>query len=365
MLKKYFFALVFLLAACSYPAATAQEEFLTQLESTTPQERENPTNNLDLLQPFENNLVSGWNHILRIDELGELSIWQNTQPHEPIFTHIMSNVSMAAAHVNISAAIQRDGTLWIWGDADFMYRMFGVTDYAAPTKIAKNAVHVALADNSVLFVRSDGSLWGWADSSFSAFLPFFLENITLNTDFQPTLLISERVKYVSASYCHFMVIKEDDSLWGWGHNTEGCVGVGATPVGEDSFMYEQVLRPTFIMENVAYVLAESEGTSVITLGGELWAWGLDYLVTGTRMYSGIPVLIMEDVLITPTANNFGFTITSGGDLIAWGWGWQPAPSPTIDNPLLLAQNVLEVVGGGGFLAVRTEESLFELIRPTQ
>ncbi|MCL2015528.1 MAG: hypothetical protein FWG68_04700 [Defluviitaleaceae bacterium] len=311
-----------------------------------------------ILQPFTNTISAGWNHVLAITETGELQSWGGNSQGQ---LGLLENVAMVAAFADISAAIQQDGTLYIWGDSDTLQRFFGTIDGENLTKIAENAVHVAISEYFIVFVQNDGSLWGWADSNFTGFVesgfypPFFLQDISVNADENaPTLLIAEGVRYVSVSYSHFMVVKTDNSLWGWGLNTDGYVGVGITPVGEDSYMYEPVFQPTFIMDNVAYVLAELEGTSAITLDGELWAWGIDYLVTGTRMHSGEPVFLLADILVVSSANNFGLTITDNRRLISWGWNWDISPSPTVDNPILLMENVAEIAVGGGFIIFRLE-----------
>jgi len=235
-----------------------------------------------------------------------------------------------------------------------------------------DVIHVDMAREYTLFVKSDGSLWGWIDPNalHGFWPPFFLDDIAVEERFAPVKLIEGGVSFVSASYHHIMVIKEDNTLWGWGWFGEWTIGIDPavlrTLVSGDSRIYE----PSFVMNNVAHVLAELEHTSVITEGGELWAWGVDYLMTG-RVQGMSPAKLMDDVAMTPTANRSMMTITTNGDLFGWAWMWNSdardriehvtgiRPSaPTFENPLLIMENVAEAVTGCrfDFMIIKTNDN---------
>ena len=284
---------------------------------------------------------------------------------------VLDDVTMAVAFDNSSMAIRKDKTLWAWGDNTRGLLGDGtISSRNKPVKVMDDVVHVDMARNYTLFVKSDGSLWGWINpNALNDFWPpFFLNDIVVEDRFAPVKLINEGVTFVSASLSHIMVIKEDNTLWGWGLISDGAVGIDPEVLRTHE---DGIYEPSFIMNNVTHVLAELEHTSVITEGGELWAWGLDYLMTGTRMQSGIPVKLMDNVAMTPTANQSMMTITPNGDLISWVRMWNMderdrsefetgirLSTLTIENPLLIMENVAEAVTGSrfDFMIIKTNDN---------
>ena len=119
----------------------------------------------------------------------------------------------------------------------------------------------------------------------------------------------------------FMAIKTDGSLWGWGFNTEGSLGVGLR-----SHQKRRAYEPVRIMDNVAYVTMGGLHTLAITADGDLWTWGSNWygqIGNGTRAqdywsYVTAPTRIMGDVVAVAATNNTSAAITSSGNLYTWG-----------------------------------------------
>ena len=342
---------------------------------------------VEQLPVHKNRLAAGAGHVLFVADDYSLWAWGNNTfgqvgngTNEDQFTpvKIMDDVVFVHANANSSMVIQSDGTLWAWGDNNEGQLGDGTKqNHNEPVKITKNVVSASVADWFSVFLMSDGSLYGVVDpetrmtydpatqAHSPTWPPFFLDSITLDEPLIPVKLIEDRVRYVSASSAHIMVIKDDDTLWGWGSNIEGEVGVGPFYYTDESWGYVPIYEPSFIMANAAYVSAVGSGTSVVTKEGELWSWGRDFLLTSSQMISsGVPVRVMDNVAVIPSAAQIGLTITNCGDLLGWGWfhydpdGDSQIPAPTIDDPLKLMENVTEAVSGGGYyIAINTNGEL--------
>ena len=78
------------------------------------------------------------------------------------------NKSLIAAGDHHTVAIQKDGSLWAWGDNSRGQLGLGNhSDRDIPTRVgtARNWVAVAAGRNHSLGLKADGSLWAWGDNS--------------------------------------------------------------------------------------------------------------------------------------------------------------------------------------------------------
>ena len=128
--------------------------------------------------------------------------------------------------------IQKDGTLWAWGDNT--YGQLGLGDHTqrkSPTQVGTGWVYlaagwVAVATEWVhsLGLKADGSLWAWG---FNVCGQLGLGD---NTDrHSPTQVqVGTRWVAVAAGSYHTLGLKADGSLWAWGDNAYGQLGLGDT-----------------------------------------------------------------------------------------------------------------------------------------
>lgn len=75
--------------------------------------------------------------------------------------------------------------------------------------------------------------------------------------------IMNNVKDIAKYSTYPLIIKTDDSLWGWGH----------VYYGEEYIKKENMIK---IMDNVKYVHSSNGGYAVIKNDNSLWIWGLNF-----------------------------------------------------------------------------------------
>ncbi len=163
-------------------------------------------------------------------------------------------------------------------------------------------------------IKSDGTLWGWG---FNANGQLGMSS-TYQTLTTPTQL-NEDIdwKEIAAGSCHSLAIKNDGSLWGSGLNGNGQVGAG------EEAQYEEFVQ---IGTDTDWVFIEAGYVSsyAIKKDGSLWAWG----------YNGNAQLGVGDLeqKSTPTrvgSDNDWQCVSCGGlfvlglkqDKSLWQWGY--------------------------------------------
>ena len=241
-------------------------------------------------------------------------------------------VSVGDAH---TLAIRDDGTLWAWGNND--HGRLGLNDTAhrsVPTAVSTAGVSgddwiaVSAGVNHTLAIRDDGTLWAWGNNNQGR-LGVGLGDTTHRS--VPTAVSTAGVSgdewtSVSLGRDHTLAIRDDGTLWSWGNNGNGRLGVGDT-----------LLRnvPTAVSatgvsgDEWVAVSAGNLHTLAIRDDGTLWAWGnngLGQLGLGDAAQRLAPVLV-PDAGISGSAWNAlsigagaSHTVALRNDGALWSWG---------------------------------------------
>jgi alpha-tubulin suppressor-like RCC1 family protein len=216
-------------------------------------------------------------------------------------------------------AIKTDGSLWAWGynnQGQLGDGSMGVANYRnVPFRIGAdlNWVSVSAGGSHTLGIRTDGSLWAWGWNengqlgigSAGSFIPVPVQ-IQAGTTW----------KTASAGWSHNLAIRTDGSIWAWGWNGNGRLGDGTsiqrnTPIriGTDN--------------DWAFVSAGGNHTMAIKEGGTLWAWGWNgqgRLGDGTTTNRFNPVQIFTGTTWASVSAGGSHTVAIVQNGTLWAWG---------------------------------------------
>jgi alpha-tubulin suppressor-like RCC1 family protein len=172
---------------------------------------------------------------------------------------------------------------------------------------------VAAGGTHSLGIRSDGSLWAWG-WNHSGQLGIG-DNRDRNTPVRVGIANDWRV--VRSGYFHSLGIRTDGSLWAWGWNLYGQLGTGGVYAGKNT--------PTRVgsLSNWIAVSAGYDHSLGIRTDGSLWAWGKNdkyQLGLGDTNDRNIPVRVgsFNDWMAVAAGTHCSFGIRLNGSL--WSWG---------------------------------------------
>ena len=305
-------------------------------------------------------IAAGSNHSAAVTKDGDLYMWgsngggrlgngSRTNSYTPV--KIMKNVAAVSLGDEHSAAVTKDGSLYMWG-----YNRYGqlgngnTTDSYTPIKIMENVTAVSLGYYHSAAVTKDGSLYMWGYNGSGQ-----LGNGSTTDSYTP-IKIMKNVATVSLGGNHSAAVTKDGSLYMWGYNYSGQLGNGSTT---NSY------TPVKIMENVAAVSLGSGHSAAITKDGSLYMWGNNYsgqLGNGSTTNRSTPVKIMEKVAAVSLGGNHSAAITKDGGLYTWGDNYfgqlGNGSIKNSDTPIKIMSNVVSSAGGSHTIALKKNGTVY-------
>ena len=226
-------------------------------------------------------VVAGDYHVAALRTDGTLWTWgdnlygqlgDGTYTSRPTPAQVMEGVTTVAAGVGATAAICTDSTLWTWGDNLFGQLGDGTQDSRpTPQQILTDVSAVNLGGYHAAAIRTDGTLWMWG-SNIDGQLGTGQATEVLQT--QPVQVpLNGAVLAVAAGTGHTVAILEDGSLWVWGRNDQGQLGL-------DPDTAALVPQPTQVTEatGAVDVAAGTYQTACLLSDGTLLTWGAQRLL---------------------------------------------------------------------------------------
>lgn len=217
------------------------------------------------------------NHQIAIDLEGKLWGWGFTQylglgqsaqyVSAPMIVNSGTWIDISNSGEN-SFAVRSDGTVWATGrGSEGALGQGNTTSLSYWVQVGTDTNWASIAAGSdtqahVLALKNNGTLWSWG---FNSQGQLGLGNIT-NRSSPVQVGTDTNWAQISAATLHSAAVKSDGTLWTWGYNISGQLGVGDTT--NRSSPTQVGALTTWRQVCCAYY-----STFAIKTDGTLWAWG--------------------------------------------------------------------------------------------
>ncbi len=225
-----------------------------------------------------------------------------------------SDWAHVAAGVRHSLAIKHDGSLWAWGANGSMQLGLGDRrDRYLPTRVGSDRDWAAVSAGShSLAIKRDGSLWAWGSG----------EDGRLGLGAEPFADVPTQVGgdhdwLTACARVASVALKRDGTLWTWGANTYGQLGLG------DRAARWRPRRVGGGDDWIAAATGFTESVLAVRSDGSLWAWGRNFcgelgLADTVARDRPARVPCVADCASVAVGGFFSLAVDRHGSLWAWG-----------------------------------------------
>jgi RHS repeat-associated protein len=209
-----------------------------------------------------------------------------------------------------------------------------------------STLSLSAGQRHAMALRSDGSIWAWGTNQVGEL------GLGTNTLAMWPMQISSlsNVVWVSAGPLHTLAVQGNGTVWAWGTNNDGRLGTG-------TFTATSNPVPVISITNAVMVAAGANHSLAILANGKVMAWGANsggQLGTGNTISSNQPVLAgsFTNAIAVAAGTNFSLALTADGSVWAWGTnnfgqlGIGNTTSQSMPVKITTISNIVQIAAGG-------------------
>ena len=279
---------------------------------------------------------AGWGHTLALATDGSVWAWgyniygqlgnnNTSNSSTPVQVSGLSGktITAVAGGLGHSLALDSDGNVWTWG-ANYSGQLGdGSTDRSGiPVKVSdlsgNTIIAIAAGYDHSLALDTNGNVWTWGYNNTGQ----LGNNSTTgsNLPVQVTYLSGKTITAIAAGSHHSLALASDGTVWAWGGNFKGQLGIGNTI---NSSIPVQV---SALSGNTITAIAAGAGHNLaLNNYGQVWAWGYNYngqIGDGTAndRYSPVQISALSGKTISAIAAGSSHSLAMNITGQVWAWG---------------------------------------------
>ena len=285
------------------------------------------------------------------NNFGQLGVNDTTTRSTPVTTLLGgTNWKSIACGSNHTVALKTDGTLWSWGVNNF--GQLGVNNtgnrFTPVTTLlgGTNWKSIACGFSYTVALKTDGTLWSWGSNSYGQ---LGINNTTIRSTPVTTLLGGTNWKSIAGGANHTVALKTDGTLWNWGFNSYGQLGINnsitrSTPV-------TTLLGGT----NWKSIDCGYFHTVALKTDGTLWSWGANNFgqlgVNNTTNISTPVTTLLGGTDWKSIAGGGRYTVALKTNGTLWSWGRNDFGALGINDTTDRSTPVTTLLGGTNWKSI--------------
>ena len=252
------------------------------------------------------------------NQFGQLGQNSTTNRSSPVQVGALSAWREVAYANYFAFAITTSGTLWAWGANGGELGLNDVVYRSSPVQVGalSNWLQISSGKQFSVAVKTDGTLWTWGRNNYGQ----LGQNIATGTNRSSPVQVGSLTNWsqVAAGSYHALAIKTDGTLWTWGNNGNGQLGLG-DGYGANRSSPVQVGTLT----NWATVAGGTVHSIATKTDGTLWTWGQNgsgRLGQNNTIYRSSPVQVgaLTNWSSVSAGSEFSSAVKTDGTLWTWG-----------------------------------------------
>ena len=222
-------------------------------------------------------------------------------------------------------AVKTDGSMWTWGNnAKGQLGQNNTTTYSSPKQIPGTTWNIISSSYEGCYgIKTDGTLWSWGRNSNSTNSGVLGHNNRTNYS-SPKQVPGTTWATLSAANGLVHSTKTDGTLWTWGSNSYGALGLNNSTT---NVLYSSPVQvgtdTTWSGSSNKVVNNDSRSVGVIKTDGTLWTWGRNeygQLGHNNKTQYSSPKQVGSDTTWDTVQTRHQWMIARKTDNTFWVWG---------------------------------------------
>ena len=286
----------------------------------------------------------------------------NNQNNYTVFQRVGSDTNWTDVRLGSyhSVGLKSDGTIWTWGLGTYgLLGLGNITSVSTPVQVGSLTTWASIAVGrlATYAVKTDGTLWSWGENSIGQ---LGLGDTTNRSSPVQVGALTDWTNVKINKSEHVIAIKLNGTLWSWGRNDYGQLGLGdITPRSS----------PVQVGALTDWSKVNTDGVGVysfaIKTDGTLWSWGYNGVGTlglgdTTDRSSPVQVGSLSNWSNVSTGYYNTFAVKADGTLWSWGDSTDGHASGSSPSQVGAAADWDYVVTSSArvYLAVKTDKSVW-------
>lgn len=213
---------------------------------------------------------------------------------------------------------------------------------------------LATSGSHSVALKNDGTVWAWGSDAYGQ----LGVGRKLQSNMPLNISALGKTVNISSGALHSLALKSDGSVWSWGGNALGQLGIGS------SGLFHGTPSKVMGLPKIIKVFAGGWGSFVLADDGSVWEWGA--LGVGDNT-SATPIKIPVTDAIQSMANggDFSLALLQDGRLFAWGkndkgqLGFASSQSQQIPTLISSIESIIKIVVGYDYsLALKSDGTVW-------
>lgn len=199
---------------------------------------------------------------------GALGLGDTVSRSSPTQVGALTNWLNIATGYSFMLAVKTDGTLWSWGsNSSGCLGLGNITNYSSPKQVGALTTWLKVAAGFYfsMAIKTDGSLWSWGNGTNGK---LGLGNSAYYSSPKQVGALTNWSN-VSTGSNFSIALKTDGTIWTWGVNTYGQLGLGNTTA------YNSPKQVGALTTWSSISAGGFNSTLAAKTDGTLWSWGIN------------------------------------------------------------------------------------------
>jgi len=263
-------------------------------------------------------VYSPYMYVFGANNAYQLGLGNSTNYSSPVQLGALTNWNQPSSGAYATLVVKTDNTLWAWG-ANGNYGALGLNNLTAyissPTQVGalSNWSLVNCGGSLTFAIKTNGTLWGWGYNSTGG---LGLNNTTSYSSPKQVGALTIWSTVSTSNNGFTLAIQTNGTIWSWGSNNQGQLGLGNTTYTSSPIQIGASSNWSKVATGVQHSLA-------IKTDGTLWGWGRNTegqlgIGNANNISSPVQVGSLTNWLSITAGTYSSLAIKTDGTLWAWG-----------------------------------------------